>query len=302
MINTIFIEDIKKIVGEENVLLNEPMKKHTTFRSGGEAELYINVLSSENLVELIKYLKEHNIEYIVLGRGSNVLVKDGGIDSVVISTSMMKNLSVKDNIIEADAGVSLALIANEALKNELEGFEFASCIPGSLGGGVFMNAGAHGGELKDVLVDVTVFDGKDIKVLLPDELDLSYRHSNVEEKGYVVLSARIKLGKGDTEKIKNKMAENKEYRVNAQPMEPSAGSTFKRPEGYIAAKLIDDAGLKGFHVGDAYVSEKHAGFIVNKNKAKSRDILEVIDYVKKEVYNKYNVMLEEEVRIIGKDS
>ena len=278
------------------------MKKHTTFRSGGEAELYINVLSSENLVELIKYLKEHNIEYIVLGRGSNVLVKDGGIDSVVISTSMMKNLSVKDNIIEADAGVSLALIANEALKNELEGFEFASCIPGSLGGGVFMNAGAHGGELKDVLVDVSVFDGKDIKVLLPDDLDLSYRHSNVEEKGYVVLSARIKLGKGDTEKIKNKMAENKEYRVNAQPMEPSAGSTFKRPEGYIAAKLIDDAGLKGFHVGDAYVSEKHAGFIVNKNKAKSRDILEVIDYVKKEVYNKYNVMLEEEVRIIGKDS
>ncbi|MCO8193795.1 MULTISPECIES: UDP-N-acetylmuramate dehydrogenase [Anaerofustis] len=302
MINTIFVEEIKKIVGEENVLLNEPMKKHTTFRSGGEAELYINVLSSENLVELIKYLKEHNIEYSVLGRGSNVLVKDGGIDSVVISTSMMKNLSVKDNIIEADAGVSLALIANEALKNELEGFEFASCIPGSLGGGVFMNAGAHGGELKDVLVDVTVFDGKDIKVLLPDELDLSYRHSNVEEKGYVVLSARIKLRKGDTEKIKNKMAENKEYRVNAQPMEPSAGSTFKRPEGYIAAKLIDDAGLKGFHVGDAYVSEKHAGFIVNKNKAKSRDILEVIDYVKKEVYNKYNVMLEEEVRIIGKDS
>ena len=302
MINTIFVEEIKKIVGEENVLLNEPMKKHTTFRSGGEAELYINVLSSANLVELIKYLKEHNIEYIVLGRGSNVLVKDGGIDSVVISTSMMKNLSVKDNIIEADAGVSLALIANEALKNELEGFEFASCIPGSLGGGVFMNAGAHGGELKDVLVDVTVFDGKDIKVLLPDELDLSYRHSNVEEKGYVVLSARIKLRKGDTEKIKNKMAENKEYRVNAQPMEPSAGSTFKRPEGYIAAKLIDDAGLKGFHVGDAYVSEKHAGFIVNKNKAKSRDILEVIDYVKKEVYNKYNVMLEEEVRIIGKDS
>ncbi len=302
MINTIFIEDIKKIVGEENVLLNEPMKKHTTFRSGGEAELYINVLSSENLVELIKYLKEHNIEYIVLGRGSNVLVKDGGIDSVVISTSMMKNLSVKDNIIEADAGVPLALIANEALKNKLEGFEFASCIPGSLGGGVFMNAGAHGGELKDVLVDVKVFDGKDIKVLLPDELDLSYRHSNVEEKGYVVLSARIKLEKGETEKIKNKMAENKEYRLNAQPMEPSAGSTFKRPEGYIAARLIDDAGLKGFHIGDAYVSEKHAGFIVNKNKAKSRDILEVIDYVKKEVYNKYNVMLEEEVRIIGKDS
>ena len=302
MINTIFVEEIKKIVGEENVLLNEPMKKHTTFRSGGEAELYINVLSSENLVELIKYLKEHNIEYSVLGRGSNVLVKDGGIDSVVISTSMMKNLSVKDNIIEADAGVSLALIANEALKNELEGFEFASCIPGSLGGGVFMNAGAHGGELKDVLVDVTVFDGKDIKVLLPDELDLSYRHSNVEEKGYVVLSARIKLRKGDTEKIKNKMAENKEYRVNAQPMEPSAGSTFKRPEGYIAAKLIDDAGLKGFHVGDAYVSEKHAGFIVNKNKAKSKDILEVIDYVKKEVYNKYKIQLEEEVRIIGKDS
>lgn len=165
-----------------------------------------------------------------------------------------------------------------------------------------MNAGAHGGELKDVLVDVKVFDGKEVKVLLPDELDLSYRYSNVEEKGYIVLGARIKLEKGDSEKIKKKMAENKDYRVNAQPMEASAGSTFKRPEGYIAAKLIDDAGLKGYHVGDAYVSEKHAGFIVNKNKAKSKDILEVIDYVKNEVYNKYNVKLEEEVRIIGKDS
>lgn len=302
MIDKKFIEDIKEIVGRENVLLDEPMSKHTSFRTGGNAEIYINVNTCSSMVELIKYLKEKNIEYIVLGRGSNLLVKDGGIDGVVISTSMLKNLSIKDNIIEADAGVALALIANEALKNELKGFEFASCIPGSLGGGVFMNAGAHGGELKDVLVDVKVFDGKEVKVLLPDELDLSYRHSNVEEKGYIVLGARIKLEKGDSEKIKKKMAENKDYRVNAQPMEASAGSTFKRPEGYIAAKLIDDAGLKGYHVGDAYVSEKHAGFIVNKNKAKSKDILEVIDYVKNEVYNKYNVKLEEEVRIIGKDS
>lgn len=302
MIDKKFIEDIEEIVGRENVLLDEPMSKHTSFRTGGNAEIYINVNTCSSMVELIKYLKEKNIEYIVLGRGSNILVKDGGIDGVVISTSMLKNLSIKDNIIEADAGVALALIANEALKNELKGFEFASCIPGSLGGGVFMNAGAHGGELKDVLVDVKVFDGKEVKVLLPDELDLSYRHSNVEEKGYIVLGARIKLEKGDSEKIKKKMAENKDYRVNAQPMEASAGSTFKRPEGYIAAKLIDDAGLKGYHVGDAYVSEKHAGFIVNKNKAKSKDILEVIDYVKNEVYNKYNVKLEEEVRIIGKDS
>ncbi len=302
MIDKKFIEDIEEIVGRENVLLDEPMSKHTSFRTGGNAEIYINVNTCSSMVELIKYLKEKNIEYIVLGRGSNLLVKDGGIDGVVISTSMLKNLSIKDNIIEADAGVALALIANEALKNELKGFEFASCIPGSLGGGVFMNAGAHGGELKDVLVDVKVFDGKEVKVLLPDELDLSYRHSNVEEKGYIVLGARIKLEKGDSEKIKKKMAENKDYRVNAQPMEASAGSTFKRPEGYIAAKLIDDAGLKGYHVGDAYVSEKHAGFIVNKNKAKSKDILEVIDYVKNEVYNKYNVKLEEEVRIIGKDS
>lgn len=302
MIDKKFIEDIEEIVGRENVLLDEPMSKHTSFRTGGNAEIYINVNTCSSMVELIKYLKEKNIEYIVLGRGSNILVKDGGIDGVVISTSMLKNLSIKDNIIEADAGASLALIANEALKNELKSFEFASCIPGSLGGGVFMNAGAHGGELKDVLVDVKVFDGKEVKVLLPDELDLSYRHSNVEEKGYIVLSARIKLEKGDSEKIKKKMAENKDYRVNAQPMEASAGSTFKRPEGYIAAKLIDDAGLKGYHVGDAYVSEKHAGFIVNKNKAKSKDILEVIDYVKNEVYNKYNVKLEEEVRIIGKDS
>ena len=216
----------------------------------------------------------------------------------------MTGYEINGEVITANAGTPLALIANKALASYLAGFEFAGGIPGSLGGGVFMNAGAHGGEMKDVLIDVTVFDTSDgkVKVLKPEDLDLRYRHSNIEEKGYIVLSARIQLHKGNKEEIKASMDEFKEYRTRTQPSDPSAGSTFKRPEGYIAAKLIDEAGLKGYHIGDAGVSEKHAGFVINKSNASTKEILDVIDYVKKEVYNKYKVKLEEEVRIIGEDN
>lgn len=296
------LKDIENIIDKENILLNEPMKKHSNFRSGGNAKIYLLPKTVKELEELIKYFENNNTEYIILGRGTNILVKDGGIDKVVISTFKLTGLEIEDNIVTADAGTPLALIANKALAKELEGFEFAGGIPGSLGGGIFMNAGAHGGELKDVLLDVRVIDNGKIKVLKPEQLDLSYRHSNIAEKGYVVLSARIKLKKGSKEEIKAKMEEFKDYRTRTQPSDPSAGSTFKRPEGYIAAKLIDEAGLKGYTVGGACVSKKHAGFVINENNASTNDILAVIEHVKKEVFGKYHVRLEEEVRIIGKDA
>lgn len=296
------LKDIENIIDKENILLNEPMKKHSNFRSGGNAKIYLLPKTVKELEELIKYFENNNTEYIILGRGTNILVKDGGIDKVVISTFKLTGLEIEGNIVTADAGTPLALIANKALAKELEGFEFAGGIPGSLGGGIFMNAGAHGGELKDVLLNVRVIDNGKIKVLKPEQLDLSYRHSNIAEKGYVVLSARIKLKKGSKEEIKAKMEEFKDYRTRTQPSDPSAGSTFKRPEGYIAAKLIDEAGLKGYTVGGACVSKKHAGFVINENNASTNDILAVIEHVKKEVFDKYHVRLEEEVRIIGKDA
>lgn len=301
MIKRNLIDGLKKIVKDENILLNESMKNHCTFKCGGNAEIFVNVLNIDQLVEVLKYLNKEEEKYIILGRGSNILVKDGGIDGVVISTSKMNDMEIDGDMIKANAGVTLALISIKAMENSLSGFEFACSIPGSLGGGVFMNAGAHGGELKDVLYDVDVFDGEKIITLTPDKLDLSYRHSNIYEKGYIVLSARIKLKKGNKDEIKKKMEEFKDYRKRTQPSFPSAGSTFKRPKGYIAAKLIDDLGLKGYHIADAWVSEKHAGFVVNKGNASAKEILEVIDYVKKAVYNEYKVKLEEEVRILGED-
>ena len=298
------IKKIEKIIGSENVLLDEPMKKHSNFRSGGNAKFYLTPQTVDEFVEVVKYLKENDEKFIVLGRGTNILVKDGGLKETVVSTFKMTGYEINGEVITANAGTPLALIANKALASYLAGFEFAGGIPGSLGGGVFMNAGAHGGEMKDVLIDVTVFDTSDgkVKVLKPEDLDLRYRHSNIEEKGYIVLSARIQLHQGNKEEIKASMDEFKEYRTRTQPSDPSAGSTFKRPEGYIAAKLIDEAGLKGYHIGDAGVSEKHAGFVINKSNASTKEILDVIDYVKKEVYNKYKVKLEEEVRIIGEDN
>ncbi|RGD75047.1 UDP-N-acetylmuramate dehydrogenase [Anaerofustis stercorihominis] len=298
------IKKIEKIIGSENVLLDEPMKKHSNFRSGGNAKFYLTPKTVDEFVEVVKYLKENDEKFIVLGRGTNILVKDGGLKETVVSTFKMTGYEINGEVITANAGTPLALIANKALASSLAGFEFAGGIPGSLGGGVFMNAGAHGGEMKDVLIDVTVFDTNDdkVKVLNPEDLDLKYRHSNIEEKGYIVLSANIQLHKGNKEEIKANMDEFKEYRTRTQPSDPSAGSTFKRPEGYISAKLIDEAGLKGYHIGDAGVSEKHAGFVINKSNASTKEILDVIDYVKKEVYNKYKVKLEEEVRIIGEDN
>lgn len=298
------IKKIEKIIGSENVLLDEPMKKHSNFRSGGNAKFYLTPKTVDEFVGVVKYLKENDEKFIVLGRGTNILVKDGGLKETVVSTFKMTSYEINGEVITANAGTPLALIANKALASSLAGFEFAGGIPGSLGGGVFMNAGAHGGEMKDVLIDVTVFDTNDdkVKVLKPEDLDLRYRHSNIEEKGYIVISANIQLHKGNKEEIKANMDEFKEYRTRTQPSDPSAGSTFKRPEGYIAAKLIDEAGLKGYHIGDAGVSKKHAGFVINKSNASTKEILDVIDYVKKEVYNKYKVKLEEEVRIIGEDN
>ena len=292
------IEDkVRAVVGKENFLLDESMKEHCTFRCGGNAKYYVTPETEEQLIEVIKILTEAEEKFIVTGRGSNLLVRDEGIDGYVVNTNLLNDIKVEGDLITAQTGASLVKVSNTAADSSLSGLEFACAIPGSIGGAVFMNAGAHGGEMKDVLADVRVFDGKDIVTLTAEELDLSYRHSNVEKKGYTVLSARLQLEKGDEAQIREKIAANREFRKK-QPSEPSAGSTFKRGDGFITAKLIDDAGLKGAAVGGAKVSEKHAGFIVNSNGASSEDVLKLIDYVKKEVYNKYRVNIEEEIRII----
>ena len=288
---------IRNIVGDGGFRENEPMKKHCTFRCGGEARYFVMPQTREQFVEVIKTLKDRKEKHVVIGRGSNILVRDEGIDAYVINTNFLGNIKTDGNIITADCGASLVGVTNEAMKNSLSGLEFACAIPGSVGGAVFMNAGAHGGEMKDVLKSVTVYDGEDISVKSPEELDLSYRHSNLEEKGWTVLSAVFSLEKADMGAVRRQMEENRAFR-KSQPSEPSAGSTFKRGNGFITAKLIDDAGLKGKRIGGAAVSEKHAGFIVNLGEATSTDVIKLIDYVRKEVYNKYEVEIEEEIRIL----
>lgn len=288
---------IRETVGISNLKTDEEMKDHCTFRCGGRARYFVTPESTAQLVDVIKILNEDKARYLVMGRGSNLLIRQSGFDGFIINTNSIDSIEVRGNVISADAGASLVAASNTASKNSLSGLEFACAIPGSVGGAVFMNAGAHGGEIKDVLTDVTVFDGKNVLTVAADELDLSYRHSAVGEKGYTVLSARFALEEGNPEEIREKVRKNREFR-KSQPSEPSAGSTFKRGDGFITAKLIDEAGLKGKAVGDACVSEKHAGFIVNRGNATADDVVKLIDYVKKEVYNKYKVNIEEEVRIL----
>lgn len=301
-INKDIIKKIEEIVGVNNVLLNEPMSKHSTFKTGGNAPLFVTPIKEKELCALVSLLKDNDIEYIVTGKGSNILVTDKGISKVVVNTNKLQGISldINTNIMSAYAGDSMIRMAKVAFDNGLCGMEFASGIPGSFGGGVFMNAGAYSREMKDILISVTILDNGIVKEINPIKLDLSYRHSNVDEKGYIILGGKVKLDKGNKEEIEKTMLQYKEKRLKTQPLNyPNAGSTFKRPNGYFAAKLIDDAGLKGYHINDAYVSEKHGGFIVNKGNATSSDILNLIEYVKKEVNDKFGVLLEEEVRIIG---
>lgn len=297
------MKEIIDIIGEDSIYKQEPMKSHTTFRVGGPADYYLVPKNENEAVALLRLFCDTDEPYFILGRGSNLLVSDEGFrGSIIALDSAFSEISISDTSIFAQAGAPLIKIASFALNNNLSGLEFASGIPGTLGGGITMNAGAYGGELKDVVESVKLFD-KDSGLVVEkscSEMDFSYRHSIVSSGRYVVLSAKLNLKKGDFAEIKKTMDELKEKRVSKQPLEyPSAGSTFKRPEGYFAGKLIEDSGLKGYRVGGAEVSSKHSGFVINKDNATASDIITLISDVQNKVFEKYNVKLETEVCMLG---
>lgn len=295
------IEVLKKAIGENNVIENEPMSKHTTFRIGGNADIFVTPQSTEDIENVIKIAEKTNTPYYIIGNGSNLLVKDNGIRGIVIQIyKKYSDITVNGNEITVQSGALLSTVAKKAMENSLTGFEFASGIPGTIGGAVCMNAGAYGGEIKDVLVSCKVLkDGKVIE-LDNEQAGFEYRNSRIMAEKMIVLEAVLRLEKGNKEEILSKMKELNSQRNTKQPAEfPSAGSTFKRPEGYFAAKLIDDSGLRGFSVGKAQVSPKHCGFVVNNGGATAQEVLELIEKVTEIVYDKFGVRLEPEVRIIG---
>ncbi len=283
-------------------LKDEPMSRHTSFRIGGPAKRMAVPGKREQIVLLLGFLEELGLFPILLGNGTNLLVADQGLDAVVIKTGELSELRLEgDDVVVADAGVSLARLGMFAWKNGLTGVEFAHGIPGSLGGGVVMNAGAYGGELKDVITEVTAVFPDGVKTLRGEELGFSYRHSIFSEcSEAVVLGAKLKLARGDAAQIKARMDELAAKRKASQPLEfPSAGSTFKRPAGHFAGALIETNGLKGKRIGGAEVSQKHAGFIINVENATCADVLSLIEHVQKTVFDASGVMLEPEVKIIG---
>lgn len=293
----------EKIYLENEIMIDEEMKNHIYFKVGGPADIFLTPKSVEQLAETVKICRENNIPYFIIGNGSNLLVKDGGMRGVVIALTKMNKIQSKGNFIKADAGVLLKDVSDKAVENSLTGFEFACGIPGSVGGAVFMNAGAYGGEIKNVILEAEVMDNEgNIIVLSKDELELGYRTSKVMKENLIVISAIFQLELGEKEVIESRVEELTRKREEKQPLEyPSAGSTFKRPEGYFAGKLIQDAGLKGYSIGGAAVSEKHSGFVINKNGATAKDILDLIKYVQQEVYKQFGVELHTEVRILGED-
>lgn len=298
-----FIKCIEEIVGSENIKLNEPMNKHTTFKVGGPADILVYPSTYEMIKKVIDSCKANNVEYFLMGNGSNLIVKDGGVRGVVIKVDRLNEIRVSDNAVTAQCGAILSLVAKAALENSLTGLEFAAGIPGYIGGAVAMNAGAYGGEMSHVLERVLVInDENNIIELSKEELELGYRTSAILKYGYIVLETTIRLNHGNKEDIKGRMNDLALQRRTKQPLEyPSAGSTFKRPVGYFAGKLIQDAGLKGASVGGAQVSEKHSGFIINVGDASASDILNLIKQVQDEVYKQFGVELQTEVRIIGEE-
>lgn len=303
------MQNLKKIlceaVGTECILEQEMMSNHTTFRIGGPADLFAVPDTVEKAMEVVRICRENHYPFYVLGNGSNLLVSDKGYHGLILQ--LYRNFSeivVEGEEITVQAGAMLSVIAKKALAHSLTGFEFASGIPGTIGGAAVMNAGAYGGEMKDVLTEVTVLTKEnEIKTIPAEELQLSYRHSVIPEKEWIVLSAKIRLKKGDETKIRERMEELKEQRVSKQPLEyPSAGSTFKRPEGHFAGKLVMDAGLRGYTVGGAQVAEKHCGFVVNRGGATAADVLQLMKDVSEKVKEQFGVSLDPEVKMLGFES
>ena len=279
-----------------------PMSKYTTFRIGGNAAVMLTPTTDEQLASIIKKCKEENTKPFIIGNGSNMLISDKGLDTVVINMCRPdpKIELVNGDTVVCDAGATMSKVCNFALENGLTGLEFAFGIPGSAGGAAYMNAGAYGGEMKDVLVECRHIDRDgNFGSLKGDELGLGYRTSAYEHNGYIITTLVMKLSKGNKDEIRAKMQELLQRRKDKQPLEyPSAGSTFKRPEGYFAGALIEECGLKGYSVGGAQVSEKHAGFVINKGSATAKDVLDLIKYIQDKVFSEKGVMLEPEVRLI----
>ena len=298
------LNDLEDILNSSDILKDEPMSKHTSFKTGGTADFYIKVQDEKDLKNLIKYANKNKIPVTIVGNGTNLLVTDKGIRGIVINVRMNKvtidNTKSKGTIV-AEAGVPVIKLAQLAKDNRLRGLEFAVGIPGTIGGAIRMNAGAYGGEIASVVKETVYMDLKgNIKTIKNNEHEFTYRNSIFSKMKVIILRTVIELEEGNLEEIEAKMQENKNSRLSTQPLDkPNAGSTFKRGNGFITAKLIDECGLKGYKIGGAEVSTKHAGFIVNSGNATSQDILDLIDYVKKEVYKKFKVEIETEIEIIG---
>lgn len=298
-----FVELFREFYNEDNIKIDEKLSTYVNFKVGGPADILLIPNSKEQVIKSIAVCKENNIPVYVIGNGSNILVRDGGFRGVVISLKGVHNVTVNDERIEAECGAMLKEVSDKAMENSLTGFEFACGIPGTIGGAVFMNAGAYDGEIAHVIESAELIDENcNIIRLTNEELDFAYRSSLVMKKGYIVLSAIFKLKKGQVKTIKELVDDLTNKRESKQPLEyPSAGSTFKRPTGYFAGKLIQDAGLKGHSIGGAAVSEKHSGFVINKGNATAKDITDLIEYIQNEVKNKFGVDLHPEVRIIGEE-
>lgn len=284
------------------ILFDEPMKNHTSFKIGGPADIMIIPSSEGEIVESIKFCRNNNIKYFVMGNGTNLLVKDSGIRGVVIKIGKgFDDIDIVEDKLLCQSGALLSLVGKQALKNSLRGFEFASGIPGTVGGAITMNAGAYGGEMKDIVTKVRVLDkDNNILELNNEQMDFRYRGSKVVDEGLIVLSVEFQLEKGNYSMIEEKMRDLAFQRKSKQPLElPSGGSTFKRPVGHYAGKLIDDAGLRGLRFRDAQVSEKHCGFVVNRGEATFEEVYTLINTVQKIVRDKYDVVLEPEIKIIG---
>ena len=298
------IEKIQEIIPKEKIYINEEMKKHTSFKIGGPAECLIKIESVDQIKEVYKIAKEFNIPLTVIGNGSNLLVSDRGIKGIVLKIEIKKLEFQEDkgkiNIV-VGSGEKLGIMAQKFLNQEIEGFEFAAGIPGTIGGAIRMNAGAHGKEMKDIVKTVTYIDREgNIKKINNSEAEFKYRNSIFSHKDYVIIEAELKLQKGNKEEILAKMQEYANFRKEKQPLEfPSAGSTFKRGEDFITARLIDECGLKGYQIGDAQISEKHAGFIINKGNATAEDVMKLIEYTKEQIYNKFGKRIETEIEILN---
>ena len=296
------INEIEKIIPKERIQQDAPMKKYTSFKIGGNAEVLIKISTIEELEKIIKYTQKNNIPIFILGNGSNLLVNDEGIKGIVLKIEIKKlKIEQTDKIkVIVGAGVKLGELAQKLANEEIAGFEFASGIPGTIGGAIRMNAGAHGSEMKDIVKIITYIDRNgEIHKISNEQAKFEYRNSIFSRQDYIIVETELELNKGNKEEIQAKMQEYANFRREKQPLEyPSAGSTFKRGKDFITAKLIDECGLKGYQIGGAQVSEKHAGFIINKGNATSRDVEELIKYIKQKVYDKFGKEIETEIEII----